>query len=196
MDVQALIIEALTLFFMLVGLMAAALGLILMLAPDGFERIAAGMNREWSTRRAMKDLEIPRYYERFFYRHHRWTGGLLLAAAAYFFLAFALQHSPAELGATLPGLAWVWESVFWLLIVANLTAAVLALVILMRPSTLKPLERAANRWVSVRRATRGLNPVFHGVEQLARRHHRAVGFLLLLAGGFLLVSFGVLYTTG
>jgi len=192
MDVQALVIESVLIFFLLVGLFACALGVILMLAPTGFEQLASQLNRQWSTRRAMRDLEVPRYYERFFYRHHRWAGGVLLLAALYFFLGFAFQASPSELAAQLPGLAWAWEALFWLLIAANLTAAILAMVVLIRPSALKPLERVANHWVSLRQASRPLAKNFNHFDELARRHHRGTGFLLLLGGAFLLISYGVL----
>ncbi|MDQ2069883.1 hypothetical protein [Natronospira bacteriovora] len=194
MNTLALFFDALIVFFLVVGLFAAAIGLILMLAPAGFERLASRMNREWSTRRAMKELEVPRYYERFFFRHHRWVGALILIACLYFFFAFVFRMSPAEAALAMPGITWLWEGLFWFLIVANSAAAILALVILLRPSALKPLEAFANQWVSVRKATRGLDKEFDDFDNFARRHHRATGFLLLLAGVFLAVSFGVLYS--
>jgi hypothetical protein len=192
MDVMPLVFEALMILFLLVGLVAAALGLILMLAPDGFERMAASLNRQWSTRRAMRELELPRYYERFFFRHHLWVGTVILLASLYFFFTFVLRTTPAEAAAAMPGVDWLWEGLFWFLLVANVAAAVLALVILFRPSALKPLEAFANRWVSVRQATRGMEREFSQFDQFARRHHRGTGFLLLLGGVFLVVSFAVL----
>lgn len=192
MDAMPMVLEALMIFFLLAGLVAAALGLILMLAPDGFERMAASLNREWSTRRAMKDLELPHYYERFFYRHHLWVGVLILVASLYFFFTFVLRTTPAEAAAAMPGVDWLWEGFFWFLVVANVAAAILALVILFRPSALKPLEAVANRWVSVRQATRGMEKEYTEFDRFARRHYRGTGFLLLLGGVFLVVSFGVL----
>ncbi|MEA5444949.1 hypothetical protein VCB98_03850 [Gammaproteobacteria bacterium AB-CW1] len=196
MDTGTMLLEAAVLFFIIVGLLAAALGLILMLAPDGFQRMAEGFNRQWSTRRAMRELELPRYYERFFYRHHRWAGGLILLAALWFFFGFVLHLSPAEAAGALPGIPWIWEALFWFLIVANAAAAVIALVILLRPSALKPLEKIANHWVSVRQATRKMEESDNRFDDFARRHHRATGFILVLAGVFLMVSFGVILGTG
>lgn len=194
---STILLEVVSYFFLLVGLFAAAIGVILMLAPDGYERLATRLNREWSTRRAMKDLEIPHYYERFFFRHHRWVGILLLIGCGYFFFAFVTRMSPAEAAAGLPGpsaLLWAWEGLFWFLVVANLVAAILALVILIRPSALKPLESVANRWISVRQATRGMEREHDEFDRFARRHHRGTGFVVLLGGVFLMVSFWLLLT--
>ena len=192
MDAMPMLIEALSIFFLLTGLLSAALGLILMLAPDGFERMAVSLNKEWSTRRAMKELELPHYYERFFFRHHIWVGLLLLVASLYFFFTFVLRTSPSEAATAMPGVVWLWEGLFWFLLVANVSAAILALVMLIRPSALKPLEAFANHWVSVRQATRGMDKEHNEFDQFARRHHRGTGFLLLLGGVFLVVSFAVL----
>lgn len=196
MDAFEMFVEAMMIFFLLVGLVSAAFGLILMLAPDGFERMASSLNREWSTRRAMKNLELPHYYERFFFRHHLWVGLLILAASLYFFFTFVLRITPAEAAAAMPGIDWLWEGLFWFLLVANVAAAILALVILFRPSALKPLEAMANRWVSVRQATRGMDKEHDAFDAFARRHHRGTGFLMLLGGVFLVVSFSVLLAGG
>lgn len=189
--VVPMLIDAALVLFFLTGLVALALGLILLLSPKAFDKLSNIMNRRFSGRRAMKPLEVSHYQEAFFYRHHLWTGGLILAGTLFFFFNLAFRFSLDAAAAALPGADWIWTAVFWLLVGGNLVAAVIGLVILLRPSALKPLEAVANHWVSVRQAARPLEESHDITDRLVRRHPRTSGVLLLLAGLFLTATFGL-----
>jgi hypothetical protein len=190
--ITGILIDAALALFFVAGLAGAALGLILLLSPQGFARLNAAMSRRFSARRAMRPLEVPHYRESFFYRHHRWTGGLILAGALFFFFNLAFRFSPEAAAAVLPGVDWVWAGLLWFLILGNLVGAIIGLVILLRPSALKPLEAVANRWVSVRQAARPLDEPHDEADRLVLEYPRASGTLLLLAGLYLAATFGLL----
>lgn len=191
-DWMPMFIDAMLILFLLVGIVAVLLGLILLLSQKGFERLNSVLARRYSGRRAMKPLEVPHYYEAFFYRHNRWTGGVILAGALFFMLSVGLRYSPATAAAALPGIDWIWEGVFWALVLGNALALVIGVIILLRPSLLKPLEASANRWVSMRQAMRPLDQSHDGADRLVRQYPRASGLALLVAGLFLVATFGVL----
>lgn len=188
---SAILFDAASIFFFLVGLFAAALGLILMLSPKGYRRLAERVETSVSTRRALRPLEYPVWMERWFYRHHRITGSLLLAAGLLFFFLVLFQHGIAGAAEALPGRGWAWEALFWLLTIAHAAAAVLGLVILLRPSALKPLEAVANRWVSTRRMSRPLEERHYHADRWAMARPRAAGMILILGGAFLMTAFGL-----
>lgn len=185
------VLQAAFLFFFLVGLAAAAVGLILMLSPRGYRELARRVESEVSTRRALRPLETPIHVERWFYRHHRITGGLLLAAGLLYFLVVVFRQDAAAVLEVLPGTDLPWVALFWLLTLAHGCAAVLGLVILIRPSALKPLEAAANRWISTRRLGRPLEERHHAPDRWAMAHPRAAGMILILGGVFLMAAFGL-----
>ncbi len=188
----SILTDAAVVLFFLVGLVAAAIGLMLLLSPEAFERVNKAASRRFSARQAMKPLEQPRYHEPFFYRHHGWTGGLILAGALFFLLSLLFRFTPEMAAAALPGVDWIWIAVIWILITGNVFAVAVALVILLRPSALKPLEAAANRWISLRRASRPLDRTHEGPDRLVHSYPRASGLVLVLAGLFLMVTFGLL----
>lgn len=187
-----ILLQAVFLFFFLVGLATAALGLIMLLAPEGYRRIADRLDREEvSMRRGLKPLEYPIWIERWLYRHHRITGSLLLAAGLLFFAAVVFPFGIQQPAAALPGESIFWEALLWLLTLAHGVAAVLGLVILIRPSALKSLEAVANRWISTRQMGRPLENRYYGPDRWAMRHPRATGMVLMLGGAFLMTAFGL-----
>jgi len=93
---------------------------------------------------AWQSLESQRRIERMVYRHHRISGLLIIAAAVLFFWQF-LVHAP--LGMHTRNGSWLLLS--WLLAVGNGFNALIGVVILLRPSLLKPIETRANRWIAI-----------------------------------------------
>lgn len=191
-DFTPMLIEAAMLLFVFTGLVAAALGLLMLLTPAGFERLSKIVGRRFSARQLMKPLEVPHYREVFFYRHHRWTGGLILAGALFFLLSLSFRFDLETASAVLPGNEWVWTSVFWFLVVGNIVALAIGAMILLRPHMLEQLEKSANRWVSLRQISRPLEKSHDAMDHMASRHPKVIGAVLLVAGLFLATTFGLL----
>lgn len=86
-------------------------------------------------------LHRPRRIERWVYRHHRATGVLITIGAGY--ALFVLIASRSDDGA-LPTGAWSVP-----IVGVELLAMLFGVVVFFRPSLLKSLEGAANRWIDV-----------------------------------------------
>lgn len=177
---------------LLIGSLAYGLGLLIV--PTAMLHIAQKLDRRFSGRRAMRPLEIPRVTEKFFYRHHRLVGVLLLIGiAAFFFVYFVkfprdtvLARLSREIGAPLAGTLVDSASTF--LLAANALIGLLGLVMIFRPSLLKPFESLANRWLSTRRALRGAETVHDPLDRFTVRHPRLVGALVVGSVGYILGS--------
>lgn len=132
----------------LIPMLAAGMliGLWLLLRP------AAGPGGGRGQPAARARLTAPRWIERRIYRHHRVAGGVLagLAWLVLGWLQFGLDRAAvlAALGGGMPATVALPVAVFviWLGSLAGLVAGVL---MLLRPSALKPVEAVANRWITV-----------------------------------------------
>lgn len=181
--------------FLLVGAATGVVvSLLLIYRPAMFERLNRAASRWISMRRLDRGVDRRVSLEQWFYRHHRSLGMLVCIGAGYVFVFFglqfdkalALQHLPARLPVRLqPG---VLEGLLDALVLISLTGAVAALfvglMLWLRPSVLRGLEGRANRWVSVRRATRFLD-VPHNTRFLLH-HNRRIGWMLLMGSLYLL----------
>lgn len=97
-------------------------------------------------------LERPRSLERVAYRHHRLLGALLCLGSGYVLATWAMDYETAAV-LNLAGRHWTARGLDWLFVagealVVLLHACVLAvgLVVFLRPSLLKGVERVVNRW--------------------------------------------------
>jgi hypothetical protein len=93
-------------------------------------------------------LHRPRRIERWIYRHHRATGALITIGAGY--ALFALVASGDGAG-PLPTGAWSVP-----IVGVELLAMLFGMLVFFRPSLLKSLEGAANRWIDVESGRPGL----------------------------------------
>lgn len=193
--VTAWLLDAATWLAIALWLACVAYGLALLLLPGATLRAAATLDRRYSSRRAMRSLEIPRNSERFFYRHHRLVGSLLLAGTIAFFLLWLVDFPRETVLARLA--AWggqalagvILDSATIFLLLANTLITLFAIVIIFRPSALKPLEARANRWLSTRRAFRRIDEHRQPLDELVSRFPRLAGALILL--GMAYIGIGV-----
>lgn len=110
---------------------------------------------------ALRVLDRQWQIERLIYRHHRLFGAIVLLAGAFFFWQLARFERPALFNehSTTMVLAWV-------LLVGQTFNLIIGLVILLRPSLLKPVEAVSNRW--------------HRLEASGSRHPRTIRWTALI----------------
>lgn len=161
------------LFVLLFLVLMLALALGLAVIGSG---LALGPNASKASRPTETPLELLNRQwriERGIYRHHRLTGLLIIAAAAFFF--FKTWHfgllEPARLSDN-------WRMTILLLAVGNLFNLVVGLVLLLRPSRLKPVEGLSNRWIEV------------DVQAMLRERPRLRGALIVLISLVCAAGFG------
>jgi len=83
----------------------------------------------------------------------------------------------------------LWHALaIFLLIGASMGVAV-ALLLIFKPHLLKPVNRVANRWVSMRRISQWMD---HSIrtERWFYRHHGVLGLLVVAGAGYMLLYFG------
>lgn len=192
--IMAWLLDAATLLGLAFLAATAIYGLLLLILPRKALGVADRLDRQHSARRSMRPLEVPRVTEGFFYHHHRITGALLLAGVLAFFLLRLFDYPRdsvlARLAASVssPLATALLDSFDIFFMAANALIGVLALVILFRPSLLKPVEAIANRWLSTRRALRGAEQSHTPVDRLFARHPRLGGLVVLLGSGYIALA--------
>lgn len=181
-------------FFFIGGLLALAVGLALVLAPQRMHQVHETMNRWVSLRHGMKWLEVPRDVDAPLYRFFRRALLPIVALVLYstFILSTQVQARTAvaalgvdrALDASLAQI--LLETLRWFLEFGGAFVVALAIVLRFFPHTLPAIERRANRWLSTRNWLKGLDVMHMGIDTWLRRHPRATG--LLVATGALVVS--------
>lgn len=103
-------------------------------------------------RRLHLGLSRPRFIEKSLYRHHRKAGFLLLTSALLWLWLLSPQFAVQMfLKLTLQYISQIIESNTMLVLVAafpGLLVLMIGLLLIVRPSLLKPFESATNRWLA------------------------------------------------
>lgn len=86
----------------------------------------------------------------------------------------------------------LWRSLATFLLVGAVAGVVVSLLLIYRPAMFERLNRAASRWISMRRLDRGADRRI-SLEQWFYRHHRLLGMLVCLGAGYVFVYFGLLF---
>ncbi len=186
---EAILLDALLWALLGGGILATLVGFWLILAPLSFANVSRVADRWVSTRQAAEWLESPRPIERLFYRRHRPFGLLLMASAAFAlgYLGFNYQRSVDTLAAFVLPWAGFGSNVIAgvltsILLVGNAGVLVISAFVVVRPSLLKRVEAASNRWVSTREAFNGLDNRNDSPGRAVARMPRLAGLVLVVAG--------------
>lgn len=83
----------------------------------------------------------------------------------------------------------LWRTLAIFLLIGALMGAAVALLLIFKPHLLKPVNRVANRWVSMRRISQWMD---HSIrtEHWFYRHHGVLGLLVVAGAGYMLLYFG------
>lgn len=167
--------------------LALAAGLLLLVAPGWTLSLAQRLNREFSIAWFARLLDAPRASEPFVYRHHRAVGVALALASAYLLKQLFTVVTPGAAAALWGGMLppalaeAVMQAFHWVFVIGGVAGLVLGVVIFVRPSALKPLERWSNRWLATDRAAAALDRRDDRPEGLAQRYPRQLGMVVLVA---------------
>jgi hypothetical protein len=178
------------------GVTGLLMGIALLFRSSLVFRISERMNVWISSRQAMRPLERPIDIERAVYRWHRIIGVALLVGALFTLYVAALRFQGPELGVVFAKFVrieiarWLGQSLRIFLIVANLAALLIAAIIILRPSALKPLEVWANRQYSARQATREWEIPRNLIDPIVQANPRLTGAILAVASLCVLLVLG------
>lgn len=136
-------------------------------------------------------LDRPRWSERFFYRHHKPVGAGVLIGALLILYTFLFSYNLRTISTLIPrGYWWLSDALVAILLVGSALAALIGILILVRPSLLRELEKAANHWVSTERLLTLFNHMNFSAEQSIIRHHKVAGISIMLGSLYILVVLG------
>jgi hypothetical protein len=188
-----LLVPFFLLFLFAGSLGGLALGGGLLLRTAATLRFMQSMNRWVSTRRATRELELPRQG----LVPSKGLGVFLLVSGAVAgYLLLVRVHVPrAAFSAADPRFATALavESIKWLMIAGSAVAIVLGLMALFAPDALARVQERMNRWVS----TRALVPADSErmrtpLDLLVETHPRAAGWIIAAASLAIAVAMGLM----
>jgi len=172
---------------------------ILCVASAKTFRLFGVMNRYVSTRHGLKPLAMPHDIGQSVRKHRRPIGALFILGAAYSLYSLLAWFDNSAIVSVLdlryPRLfvAWVLESARWSLILFNVFALVIGVMLGLFPHALGRLEAQANRWVSVRKLTIGVDTMHLTLDKLVEAFPRTAGWIILVAALYVAANAAILW---
>jgi hypothetical protein len=171
------------------GLAGLAAGVGLITSSAATFRFFGVMNRWVSLRPAFRGMEVPRDSADRFAHRNRYAVGIALiiggAASLVILLTqisgFALAPSLAK-GKIATLLEVVAESLRWFLVVGGAFGVITGLLLCFAPGALGRIESYANRWVSPRQMSRGVDDQKPVLDELIASHPRRSGWIFVCGG--------------
>ncbi len=187
-----------TLIFLWVGSgLAILLGIGLLFAPQKTERINRFFARWVDTHSFEETLDRPHWTERYLYRHHRWVGGTLLAGSIVILYRFLLHPPRQKLAMLAAGDTFgLVDAAIAFFVIGAVLGAIIGMLMIGKPSVLRELETASNRWISTDKIWGVFNRMYPSVDRFVFQHRRAVAAVLLLCGIYVFLILGVLLFNG
>lgn len=173
-------------------LLALCVGVLLLARPGTAFAINERLSRWIDTKPAFSALDRPRSLERFFYRHHRVLGALIVGGASYVLWRWAFVYERADMIAVV-GQRWVSAGLDWLpaalevaLVGLHVAILLVGVLVMFRPSLLKGVERAANRWQQP--TGNPLDTVVGNLDDAFEGHPRVSGLVLAISATWCLLA--------
>ena len=172
--------RALLLFLWGGSLIAIIVGFGLLLMPSKMEQVNRQLTRWFDTSRMASELDRPRWLERYIYRHHRFFGTALFAGSVFLVYAFLLRPTKWKIEMLSLGDALgLLDAAVALLVIFGVLGSVVGLVLMTKPSLLRDLEAASNRWISTEEMVKSLNKMhFHIEMQIFTTRTISAAFLI------------------
>lgn len=185
--VVKLLIPAVVMFFLVWSLIGAAIGAGLIVSSAKMFRLFRLMNHYVSTRHALKPLAMPHDIGQTVRQHRRLIGAFFVLGAAYSLYSLFAWFDSSSITAALhlryprPLVFSVLESARWSLIVFSVLALVVGVMLGYFPDALGRFEAQANRWVSVRKLTIGVDTMHLTLDRLVEAYPRSAGSIIFVA---------------
>jgi len=177
-----LVVPFLLIFLFIGSVGGIALGGALLLRAAAAIGFIRSMNRYVSTRKATREISIPRPG----FRQSRWLGGLLVLGGAFAgtILLAKLLTPRAAVSVADPRFltALAIETTGWLFVAGCLLSLAMGVLMLFSPRVLDALEAQLNRWVSTRNLVPlGGDQMRTPLDVLVEVYPRAAGWIILVA---------------
>ncbi len=192
---QTWLLQSAVIFLILGSVAAIMIGGMLLFRHEQLRKVSALLDRWISTRRFDRPLEKRISLDPWFYRHSRVTGVAILAGAVFILYFFTFELERAQ---TVAGLVHRFsypsalaeamvDALVLIAFLGALSAVLVSVFILFRPSLLRGFETQANQWLSLRKSIKPLEIPRDDLERYVERHARQFGILFMLGGLYVLV---------
>ena len=180
-------------FLFILGLLIFIIGLWMIFLPQHFLRMGKVLGKWVSTEEYFSTLDKPHYQERAIYRHHRIIGGLIVLGACYTMISLL----NVDLETMRTGLAsygnpfwteWIFTVVYYLLISGNFVAIIMGLVVFIRPSLLKDIEKLMNKWIVSDEGLKKLDHIHEVPANILPGKPRLFGVIVALGGLYIMMT--------
>ncbi|MDH2919169.1 MAG: hypothetical protein PXX73_08250 [Sideroxydans sp.] len=192
--IEMLLWRDLAIFLLIFAGLGLLLGALLVFKPQLFVPLNQLANRWVSLRYISRLFDQTFSIERWFYRHHRVMGIAVMLGASYFLYYFFVTYDKAQVllhlsrNSSVILLDTLLDAMLLAAKIGGGLAWLAGLIILLRPSLLRGIEKKSNRWVSMRRATKVFDVPRVGLDEWVMRHARSMGYMLLLSSLYLLFT--------
>jgi hypothetical protein len=197
---ERVLVPSLIVFLLIGGLASVAFGWVLIFRSAQALSFMRGMNRWVSTRRALKQLEVPRHVGEPRKAGRHWFG-LFLAAGGGFVLYVLLTRIEIPRVAMVLGVnvqRWflagvALQTMKWLLVIGSALAVAVGFLMLFFPRLLEAFEARMNRWYSTRQLLpSGGESMKFPLELLVEAYPRAAGWIIAAGSLVVAVAMGIL----
>ena len=170
------------------GIVGVLLGATMLIKPERIVSLNENFSRWVSTIKIEQQFDRPRWIERIFYRHHRLVGALILIGAIGVLYTFLIRYNVRRISAAIaPGNWGLWDLVIATLLVGSVVAGLVGIIVLVRPSLLRELEKMANRWIATDGMLKVFNARHHFLDQHVLRHRKSVGVIMIIGSLYILI---------
>jgi hypothetical protein len=179
------------------SIVAAFVGAGMLFAPERTVELNVYMSRWIDTRWAAVELDRPRWTERFFYRGHRVAGALLSVGASYVLYTFLLTPTPTRISKLFKDdIMGLWPAFSAFLVIGNVLAVFIGVMVFARPSLIRDIEKAANRWISTEFLDNFFGAMRMPIDEFVLRNKKTAGGFLLVGGVYTAAKMMALLLTG
>ena len=176
------------------GVLLIPLGFSFLFLSDKMERLGEKLNHWVSTEHIFDSLNKPRYQEQLVYRHHKIFGltVVVLTSICIYMMCFytdiSLILEKLLLMAHTAFGKWLLESSYYILVGANVIAFIFGMIIFIRPSLLKTMEKKANHWVETEEKLKVLNKTKELPDTVFPGNPRIFGTLILIGAIYIIMN--------
>jgi len=136
-------------------------------------------------------LDRPRWIERIVYRYHRAVGVSVTICSLLVLYTFLFSYNLRTISTYVPrDYWWLSDALMSIMLIGTLLAAVVGLIVFVRPSLLRDIEKSLNRWFSTEHLLAFFNGMYGSAEQSLFRHNRVAGISVLLGSCYVLIVLG------
>lgn len=182
------------------GILIVILGVAMIVIPQKVHEFSIRLNHWISTEHYFEQLDRSRPVERIVYKNHMFVGIAIILGSAYCLYVFIFGSDIDYLVSRMPLINnnvvmsdWLYSSLIYILIFANMFCFLLGLIIVIRPSSLKWLEKISNYWVESNGVFSKLDKTHSIPEHILPGNMRLFGFAVTLGGLFIVLNMAILF---